>query len=147
MADKLEAARKLEAATADGSQLVDCLGFPAASPRVRFNSLATEWERSEQAGIATLMKGLFSTFRNQAAHPPKVAWATSRSDALDMLTLASSCTAASTRRISGRWCPDLLEDGIDLGQGQGRWSCCVLVQADDDDRPAEAELGAEGTRD
>jgi uncharacterized protein (TIGR02391 family) len=35
------------------------------------------------------MKGLFSTFRNPAAHAPKVAWATSRSDALDMLTLAS----------------------------------------------------------
>ena len=35
------------------------------------------------------MKGLFSTFRNPAAHAPRVAWATSRSDALDMLTLAS----------------------------------------------------------
>ena len=65
---------------------------PSAFPlpaRVRFNSLATEWERSEQAGIATLMKGLFSTFRNPAAHAPKVAWATLRSDALDILTLAS----------------------------------------------------------
>lgn len=55
---------------------------------IRFNSLSNEWERSEQTGIATL-KGLFSTFRNPAAHAPKVAWATSRSDALDMLTLAS----------------------------------------------------------
>ena len=35
------------------------------------------------------MKGLFSAFRNPAAHAPRVAWATSRSDALDMLTLAS----------------------------------------------------------
>lgn len=35
------------------------------------------------------MKGLFSTFRNPAAHAQKMAWATSRSDALDMLTLAS----------------------------------------------------------
>jgi len=86
VADKL---RNLASVTGDGSQLVDSLCFPAASPRVRFNSLATEWERSEQAGIATLMKGLFSTFRNPAAHAPKVAWATSRSDALDMLTLAS----------------------------------------------------------
>ena len=39
--------------------------------------------------FATLMNGMFSTFRNPAAHAPKVAWATSRSDALDMLTLAS----------------------------------------------------------
>ncbi len=35
------------------------------------------------------MKGLFKTFRNRAARAPKVAWATSRSDALDVLTLAS----------------------------------------------------------
>jgi uncharacterized protein (TIGR02391 family) len=86
VADKL---RNLANVAADGSQLVDALCLPAASPRVRFNSLDTEWERSEQAGIATLMKGLFSTFRNPAAHAPKVAWATSRSDALDMLTLTS----------------------------------------------------------
>jgi uncharacterized protein (TIGR02391 family) len=35
------------------------------------------------------MKGIFSTFRNPTAHAPKVLWATSRTDALDMLTLAS----------------------------------------------------------
>jgi uncharacterized protein (TIGR02391 family) len=86
VADKL---RNLTSTTGDGSPLVDALCFPAATPRVRFNSLATEWERSEQTGIATLMKGLFSTFRNPAAHAPRVAWATSRSDALDMLTLTS----------------------------------------------------------
>jgi uncharacterized protein (TIGR02391 family) len=86
VADKL---RSLAGATGDGSPLVDALCFPAAGPRVRFNSLATDWERSEQSGIATLMKGLFSTFRNPVAHAPKVAWSTSRSDALDMLTLAS----------------------------------------------------------
>jgi uncharacterized protein (TIGR02391 family) len=73
----------------DGTRLVDTTCFPAASPQVRFNALATEWERSEQTGVATLTKGLFSAFRNPAAHAPRVAWATSRSDALDMLTLAS----------------------------------------------------------
>jgi hypothetical protein len=36
-----------------------------------------------------LMKGMFGTFRNPTAHAPKVLWATSRTDALDMLTLAS----------------------------------------------------------
>ena len=54
-----------------------------------FNGLETDWERSEQTGLATLMKGIFSTFRNPTAHAPKVVWATSRADALDMLTLAS----------------------------------------------------------
>jgi uncharacterized protein (TIGR02391 family) len=86
VSDKL---RTLAGETGDGTKLVDVLCFPAAAPRVRFNALATERERSEQTGIATLMKGMFSTFRNPAAHAPKVAWATSRSDALDMLTLAS----------------------------------------------------------
>jgi uncharacterized protein (TIGR02391 family) len=86
VADKL---RDIAGETGDGWRLVYALFFPAASPRVRFNSLATEWEQSEQTGIATLMKGLFSAFRNPAAHAPKITWATSRSDALDMLTLAS----------------------------------------------------------
>jgi len=34
-------------------------------------------ERSEQTGLATLLKGLFGTFRNPTAHAPKVVWATS----------------------------------------------------------------------
>jgi uncharacterized protein (TIGR02391 family) len=90
VADKLRNLTGVTTGSAsDGTRLVDTTCFPAASPQVRFNDLATEWERSEQTGIATLMKGLFSAFRNPAAHAPKVAWATSRSDALDMLTLVS----------------------------------------------------------
>jgi uncharacterized protein (TIGR02391 family) len=90
VADKLRTMTRVTSGSAfDGTRLVDTTCFPAASPQVRFNALATEWERSEQTGIATLMKGLFSAFRNPAAHAPRVAWATSRSDALDMLTLAS----------------------------------------------------------
>ena len=56
---------------------------------VAFNDLRTEWERSEQTGLATLLKGLFGTFRNPSAHAPKVQWATSKLEALDLLTLAS----------------------------------------------------------
>ncbi len=84
VADKL---RGLARTTGDGSPLVDATCSLASGPRIAFNSLATEWER--QTGVATLMKGLFSTFRNPAAHAPRVLWATSRQDALDMLTLAS----------------------------------------------------------
>ena len=73
----------------DGSALVDAACSIKSGPQLAFNNLATEWERSEQTGIAMLMKGLFSTFRNPAAHAPRVLWATSRSEALDMLTLAS----------------------------------------------------------
>jgi uncharacterized protein (TIGR02391 family) len=65
VADKL---RTLTGVQGDGSQLVDAACSVSSGPRIAFNSLATEWERSEQTGIATLMKGLFSTFR--AAGPP-----------------------------------------------------------------------------
>jgi uncharacterized protein (TIGR02391 family) len=86
VADKL---RSLTQVTGDGSPLVDATCSLSSGPRIAFNNLAADWERSEQTGVATLMKGLFSTFRNPAAHAPRVLWATSRSDALDMLTLAS----------------------------------------------------------
>jgi uncharacterized protein (TIGR02391 family) len=86
VADKV---RTLTGQQGDGSGLVDATCTLASGPRVVFNPLATDWERSEQTGLATLMKGLFSTFRNPTAHAPRVVWATSRADALDMLTLAS----------------------------------------------------------
>ncbi|MFZ0226564.1 MAG: TIGR02391 family protein [Mycobacterium sp.] len=86
VADKL---RTKTGNSGDGSALVDATCSLNSGPTIAFNDLATEWERSEQTGIAMLMKGLFSTFRNPRAHAPKVLWATSRSEALDMLTLAS----------------------------------------------------------
>jgi uncharacterized protein (TIGR02391 family) len=86
VADKL---RTLTGVSGDGSPLVDATCSLSSGPRVVFNSLATDWERSEQTGVATLLKGLFSTFRNPTAHAPKVLWAVSQRDALDILTLAS----------------------------------------------------------
>jgi uncharacterized protein (TIGR02391 family) len=86
VADKL---RRLASVPGDGAGLVDATCSLASGPRIMFNSLTTTWEEAEQTGLATLLKGLFMTFRNVTAHAPKVAWATSRSDALDMLTLAS----------------------------------------------------------
>lgn len=86
VAEKL---RDLSGLQGDGAPLVDSACSLSSGPVVAFNALSTEWERSEQTGLATLLKGLFGTFRNPTAHAPKVLWATSRSDALDMLTLAS----------------------------------------------------------
>lgn len=74
VADKL---RTKTGEDGDGSPLVDATYSLNSGPRIAFNNLATEWERSEQTGIAMLMKGLFSTFRNPTAHAPKVLWATS----------------------------------------------------------------------
>lgn len=84
-----EKIRSLTGVQGDGASLVDATCSIGSGSRIGFNALVTEWERSEQTGIATLMKGLFATFRNPTAHAPKVRWATSRAEALDMLTLAS----------------------------------------------------------
>ena len=73
----------------DGAALVDAVCSAGSGPLLAFNDLSTEWEISEQKGLATLLKGLFGTFRNPAAHAPKVLWATSQAEALDMMTLAS----------------------------------------------------------
>lgn len=81
--------RDLSAHAGDGAGLVDATCSLSSGPVVAFNDLSSEWDRSEQTGLATLLKGLFSTFRNPAAHAPKVLWATSRQEALDMMSLAS----------------------------------------------------------
>lgn len=86
VADKL---RLLSGNQDDGAALVDATCSLSSNPMVAFNALSTSWEKSEQTGLATLLKGLFGTFRNSTAHAPKVRWATSRQEALDMLTLAS----------------------------------------------------------
>lgn len=44
-------------------------------------------------------------FRNLAAHAPKVAWTTSRSDALDMLPLASMVHCRLDRASARQWVP------------------------------------------
>lgn len=75
----------------DGSQLVDeALGMgKAGCPRLTFNSLRTESERSEHSGLMNLIKGLFGAFRNTAAHAPKIHWNITEQDALDILTTIS----------------------------------------------------------
>lgn len=44
------------------------------TPKIRLNSGASESERNEQVGVASLAKGLFSAFRNPAAHEPRSCW-------------------------------------------------------------------------
>lgn len=86
VADKLRSRTGLDG---DGTPLVDAACGAGGGPRLAFNALSTDWERSEHNGLAMLMRGLFSTFRNPTAHAPRLVWATSRAEALDMLTLAS----------------------------------------------------------
>jgi uncharacterized protein (TIGR02391 family) len=81
--------RELTGHAGDGMGLVDATCSMSSGPIVAFNDLSTDWERSEQTGLATLLKGLFGTFRNPTAHAPRVLWATSRDEALGMMSLAS----------------------------------------------------------
>jgi uncharacterized protein (TIGR02391 family) len=76
---------------ADGSDLVDkAFGLgQQKTPKIAFNTLATESEESEHKGFMHLIKGLFGMFRNTTAHAPKIKWIILEQDALDSLTLAS----------------------------------------------------------
>lgn len=75
--------REMTGLQEDGAALVDrAFGLGQSGlPMLAFNSLRTESERSEQNGLASLMKGVFGTFRNPAAHTPKVRWPVSEPDA------------------------------------------------------------------
>lgn len=88
VADKIRTRTGL---TGDGSELVDqAFGCGKAGiPLLAFNTLQTDTEQSEHAGLMNLMKGMFGTFRNVTAHAPKVSWTISEQDALDLLTIAS----------------------------------------------------------
>jgi uncharacterized protein (TIGR02391 family) len=76
--------------SSDGSQLVDeAFGLSAGLPRLAFNTLQTPTERSEHVGLMSLMKGVFSAFRNPAAHEAKVKWQVTEQDAQELLALVS----------------------------------------------------------
>ncbi|MGH9533414.1 MAG: TIGR02391 family protein [Terriglobales bacterium] len=88
VADKIRSRTGL---TGDGAALVDAAFGPGAAgmPFLAFNSLRTETERGEHAGMMNLMKGMFGAFRLVAAHAPRISWEISEQDALDLLTIVS----------------------------------------------------------
>lgn len=74
----------------DGHRLVDdAFALSSGPPRLAFNSLRTDSERSEHLGLMNLMKGAFSAFRNPTAHEPKALWVVREEDALDLLSVLS----------------------------------------------------------
>ena len=77
--------------TGDAATLVDAAFTTKQNmPPLAFNRLVDPNEISEHRGLATMLKGFFMTFRNPAAHAPKVRWAVNEADALDMLAQAST---------------------------------------------------------
>ena len=89
-------ATKSVALKSDGTRLVQ-EALAGRSPMLRINALASESHRSEQRGFATLLVGMFGTFRNPTAHAPRISWPMSEEDALDLFTLASY----THRRLDG----------------------------------------------
>lgn len=83
-----EKIREKTALTGDGAELVDP-AFGIKNPILAINTLQTETEQSEQKGFASLLKGMFGTFRNVTAHAPKISWPIDEQDALDLLSLVS----------------------------------------------------------
>jgi uncharacterized protein (TIGR02391 family) len=72
----------------DGATLVDrALG--GELPLLAINPYTTESEKSEQRGFANLVKGVFGMFRNTTAHAARIHWKMEKSDAEDLLSLAS----------------------------------------------------------
>jgi uncharacterized protein (TIGR02391 family) len=86
-----ERIREMTGLTHDGARLIDAAFARGQSeyPLMALNTLTTESEQSEQSGLANLMKGVIGTFRNPAAHAPKIKWPVSEADALDLLTVLS----------------------------------------------------------
>ena len=76
---------------ADGGKPVDQAFRLGTSgiPRLAFNTVQTETERSEHTGLMNLLKGLFGAFRNTLAHAPKITWRIEEQDGLDILSLCS----------------------------------------------------------
>jgi uncharacterized protein (TIGR02391 family) len=88
VAEKL---REKTGLTSDGALLIDeALGLGKVGiPRLAFNRLQTESEKSEHTGLMNLIKGVFGAFRNTTAHAPKIHWEITQQDALDILTTIS----------------------------------------------------------
>lgn len=80
--------RSMASTDEDGSALIDTV-FLGSTPIVLFNRCETVTEKSEQTGLASILKGLFSAFRNPAAHEPRILWHISEEDAIDLLTTVS----------------------------------------------------------
>jgi len=80
--------RDLTGLKSDGARLITN-AFEGKAPKLRFNSLKTDTEKSQHNGFVWLLKGCFSAVRNPRAHAPKVLWAEDAEEAADYLTLIS----------------------------------------------------------
>ncbi|MFJ7772659.1 TIGR02391 family protein [Streptomyces sp. NPDC097107] len=87
VADRL---RQLTGQGLDGARLVDAVLMPGqGTARVAINANVTGPELDEQKGLANLVKGLFSMYRNPAAHEPRLHRTVTDEELLELLTTLS----------------------------------------------------------
>lgn len=80
--------REISGLTTDGATLFQT-AFNRNDPYIFFNTMQTDSEKSEYAGLRELLESIFHLVRNPAAHTPKINWPTNETKALDILTLIS----------------------------------------------------------
>lgn len=75
----------------DGTTLVaEAFDFKrGALPRLAWNTLQTDTDRSEHRGLTHLCKGVVGAFRNPTAHEQKISWEVTEAEALDVCSLVS----------------------------------------------------------
>lgn len=82
--------RRATGRTEDGASLVDhCFGASGGNPLLVINSFATESERSEHKGFASLLKGVYGTWRNPTSHSLRVETTMVQRDVVDALSTLS----------------------------------------------------------
>lgn len=74
----------------DGAVLVD-LVLSEKCPKLLINGFQTDSEVSEHKGFGTMLKALYSMFRNPESHSPREKWPINKVDALDILGMVSLC--------------------------------------------------------
>ena len=85
-----ERIREMSGLTSDGADLINAaFSTKVDPPPLRINSYQSETDRSDHSGLANLIRGVFGTFRNNAAHVPKAVKPVSEADALDLFSTLS----------------------------------------------------------
>ena len=86
-----ERLRRMSGLPGDNAALVDACFGAGGGPRIRINAYETESDWSEQKGFANLVKGIFGTFRNPAAHTTRASrlWNPTEADTLDLFSTLS----------------------------------------------------------
>ncbi len=85
-----ERLRELTGLTSDGIVLVNsAFSIRTGTPPIRINALMTETEIGDHRGLEQVIRGVFSIFRGNSAHLPRVVRPVVEQDALDLFSTLS----------------------------------------------------------